>query len=128
MKLPCGYSSHHLLPLFLFQINSVPNSGTSGSMKMYHVIIACSVTVLLTVLELPLGSCDSVIVQRPVSKGNNRLNTLRISEGVSAETLCRQRNGLNKLKIQRNVSPPSTSAGCLGTCYTLDFCSANILS
>ncbi|XP_023709684.1 cardioactive peptide isoform X2 [Cryptotermes secundus] len=34
-------------------------------MKVYHVIIACSVTVLLVVLELPLVSCDSVIVQRP---------------------------------------------------------------
>jgi hypothetical protein len=77
---------------------------------MCHLIIACSVTVLLIVLELPLGSCDSVIVQRPVSKGKIRLitgnenNTLRISDGVSAETLHRQRNELN-VTIFRDVTP-----------------------
>jgi hypothetical protein len=60
-------------------------------MKMYHVIIACSLTALLVVLELPLVSCDSVIVQRPVSKAKFGLSTgiysktLRISEGLCEE-------------------------------------------
>jgi hypothetical protein len=36
-------------------------------MKMHHVVIVCCLTVLLTVLDLPLGSCDEVILQKRVS-------------------------------------------------------------
>lgn len=37
-----------------------------GTMKMYHAVIICSLTVLLAVLDLPLGSCDDVILQKRV--------------------------------------------------------------
>jgi hypothetical protein len=36
-------------------------------MQMCHVVIGCSLAVLIMTLDLPLASCDSVIVQKRVS-------------------------------------------------------------
>jgi hypothetical protein len=114
-------------------------------MKMYHVIIACSVTVLLIVLELPLGSCDSVIVQRPVSSGKHRLNTGYEKQHIKNKWRHLSGNTTKEEKwvkccnllgygavwsvceqtFRRNASPQSNSGGCLGTWYMFVSCSVN---
>lgn len=43
-----------------------------GTMKLYHAIIICSLTVLFTILDLPLVSCDDVILQKRVSTDGGR--------------------------------------------------------
>ena len=47
-------------------------------MKVCHVVIVCSLTALLTILDLPLGSCDDVILQKRVSTDGGK-ETLIIS-------------------------------------------------
>ena len=46
-------------------------------MKVCHVIIVCSLTALLTILDLPLGSCDDVILQKRVSTDGSKETLIR---------------------------------------------------
>lgn len=46
-------------------------------MKVCHVVIVCSLTALITILELPLGSCDDVILQKRVSMDGGKETLIR---------------------------------------------------
>jgi len=46
-------------------------------MKVCHVVIVCSLTALLTILDLPLGSCDDVILQKRVSADGGKETLIR---------------------------------------------------
>jgi hypothetical protein len=46
-------------------------------MKVCHVVIVCSLTALLTILDLPLGSCDDVIIQKRVSTDGGKETLIR---------------------------------------------------
>jgi hypothetical protein len=46
-------------------------------MKVCHVAIVCSLTALLTILDLPLGSCDDVILQKRVSTDGGKESLIR---------------------------------------------------
>jgi hypothetical protein len=46
-------------------------------MKVCHVAIICSLTALLTILDLPLGSCDDVIIQKRVSTDGGKETLIR---------------------------------------------------
>jgi len=46
-------------------------------MKVCHVAIVCSLTALLTILDLPLGSCDDVILQKRVSTDGGKERLIR---------------------------------------------------
>jgi len=48
-----------------------------GKMKVCHVAIVCSLTALLTILDLPLGSCDDVILQKRVSTDGGEETLIR---------------------------------------------------
>jgi hypothetical protein len=48
-----------------------------GKMKVCHVAIVCSLTALLTILDLPLGSCDDVIIQKRVSTDEGKETPIR---------------------------------------------------
>jgi hypothetical protein len=58
-----------------------------GTMKMYHAVIICSLTVLLAVLDLPLGSCDDVILQKRVSTDGGK-KTIMNKTSTNDRTLC----------------------------------------
>jgi len=46
-------------------------------MKLCHVVTVCSLTALLTILDLPLGSCDDVILQKRVSTDGGKETLIR---------------------------------------------------
>jgi len=46
-------------------------------MKVCHVVIVCSLTALLTILDLPLVSCDDVILQKRVSTDGGKETLIR---------------------------------------------------